>query len=89
MCRTPSTSNRQPSFAASVSTPSVPVGDLVASLQRHERVAEVQQVEPDDQQPVDGGRHARVVGEDLLEEDLPVLEQGAREPDGEPDAGLA
>ena len=61
--------------------------DHVTGLERQQRVAEVQQVEADDEQPVDRARHARVVGEHLLEKHLAVLEQRAREPDGEPDAG--
>ena len=87
MCSAPSTSSREPSFAASVSMPSVRVCDLVAGLERQERIAQVQQVEADDEQPVDRARHARVVGEHLFEKHLAVLEQRVREPDGEPDAG--
>ena len=87
MCSAPSASSREPSFTPSVSIPSARSSTALLGLQRQERVAEVEQVEADDQQPVDRAGHARVVGEHLLQEDLAVLEQRAREPDGEADAG--
>ncbi|WP_460493464.1 hypothetical protein [Dactylosporangium cerinum] len=61
------------------------VRQRLADLQCHRDIAEVEQVEADDEEMVDGLGEA-FVGERVVEEHLPVLEQRPRHPDGEDDA---
>ena len=74
-------------MAASVSIACTGVSASAPAFKVNERVAQVEQVKADDQQPIDGWRHARILDENVVEKDLTVLGQRAREPDGEPDAG--
>src|ERR1043166_3670806 len=61
-------------------------GDRVAEFEGQADVAEVDEVETDDEQVVDGVGEGFVAVEDVDEEDAAVLMEGASHPDGQCDA---
>jgi hypothetical protein len=59
------------------------VADQAAGAEVEEHEADVEQVEPDDEQLVDRVGERGVVREDVLEEHPAVAREGARDPDGQ------
>src|SRR6185369_7862989 len=60
--------------------------DCVAEFQGQAHVAEVDQVETDDEQVIDGVGEGFVAVEDVDEEDAAVFVEGTSDPDGQGDA---
>ncbi|CAM5437500.1 hypothetical protein SGLAM104S_07504 [Streptomyces glaucescens] len=85
-CMTPSTSSTTPSLVDSASKTPACVGEglLVAQVEGHE--AQVDQVEADHEQVVDGVGELLVAVQHIGEEDPPVAAQRAGHPDGQGDA---